>query len=508
MSGYKNSAPDRTEVTLLLAITLVACVLYFGNLGDIYLWQDEAHTANIATTVITTGLPRAYDGVNFFTQNPWPEYNAGYVWKYHPWLQFYASAASMAVFGKGAWQARLPFALFGVMSVLLTYLLVRNVTGNRSAAAFTGAIMSLHVPLILLSRQCRYYAAAVFFSLLAVYAYFMILKSKKGGYPLLILAALLLFHSNFAYLPALAAAVFVHAAIYERKKLIPLLLCAAGTAAVCVPFYYVFYNGGYHDAVTPASLMTKLHKFALTYVLQIVDYVLPAWLAVLALGMVFFKQKKDGGYFREKDGEWSLLAMAFLFAFFVVLVVSLASFSFFFRYIAPAIPFLCVAAGFALAWVFNYSKPAALACLALLAVQLNIFNYFYELTHEYKGPIKGISRYLNEHAKKSDIVVMGYGDQGVKFHTGLQVLLGEGNVIDVEKIKRADWVIPRKHTLYYRDAEAKKIMMKYLNLSDFEPIVLDYPDTMFENRETPYNHMFFTDKNEQGVIIFKRKSKK
>ncbi len=53
----------------LAFVVLAAVVLLFANLGDIYLWQDEAETALLARNVMTHGYPNAWDGKNLITQN-------------------------------------------------------------------------------------------------------------------------------------------------------------------------------------------------------------------------------------------------------------------------------------------------------------------------------------------------------------------------------------------------------------------------------------------------------
>ena len=49
---------DRVKDLALLAVALVAAsVLLLANLGNQYLWQDEAETALVAKTVLSHGIP-------------------------------------------------------------------------------------------------------------------------------------------------------------------------------------------------------------------------------------------------------------------------------------------------------------------------------------------------------------------------------------------------------------------------------------------------------------------
>ena len=98
----------------LVALTVAAGLLLLPNLGEQYLWQDEAQTALLGRSVLLYGLPRATDGHNFFLQNTnHIECTENLTYRWQPWLPFYLVAATFAVLGESALTARLPFALFG-----------------------------------------------------------------------------------------------------------------------------------------------------------------------------------------------------------------------------------------------------------------------------------------------------------------------------------------------------------------------------------------------------------
>ena len=102
------------ERIFLGCIIVLACFLLLANLGNHYLWQDEAQTAVIARTVMARGMPYGTDGVNYFSQELGAEYGRNYIWKWHTWLPFYLLAGFFKVFGESNFTARLPFALFGI----------------------------------------------------------------------------------------------------------------------------------------------------------------------------------------------------------------------------------------------------------------------------------------------------------------------------------------------------------------------------------------------------------
>ena len=130
-------------------------------------------------------------------------------------------------------------------------------------------------------------------------------------------------------------------------------------------------------------------------------------------------------------------------------------------------------------------------------------KYLYEITHDFNGPIGGIVKYLKVHAKSGDIVAMTYGDLPVKFYTDLFVVGGLTGQ-DLSPAKNAKWIIIRKRV----HCDVDMAVRKYINMnvpgSKYQPIRLDSPDTPFENREDPQEHLYKTVTNEDRVIIFER----
>jgi len=43
-----------------------------------------------------------------------------------------------------------------------------------------------------------------------------------------------------------------------------------------------------------------------------------------------------------------------------------------------------------------------------------------------------------------------------------------------------------------------------LDLTKYKKIILDYPDTRYQNREDPKLHLYATAENEDRVVIYKR----
>ncbi len=186
-----------------------------------------------------------------------------------------------------------------------------------------------------------------------------------------------------------------------------------------------------------------------------------------------------------------------------LVILSLTAPAPFFRYLTPLIPLLTMITGFFLAWTLRIHLLVGAGILAVM-VYLGPLNHFlYEITHDFNGPVEGIVRYLNEHARKDDTVAITYGDMPVKFYTGLRTvggLTGE----DLTPVLGADWVIIRNNIISSKDQNVREFLVRNLNRKHYKKIVLEYSDTPFENRESPVHHLYRTGTGYPPVIVYKK----
>ena len=187
----------------LLVVLSVVGWLLFANLGNVYLWQDEAETALVAKNLLEYGYPMAYDGKNLITQNAGLDSNAEHVWIWSPWLQFYVTAASFKLFGIGTLSARLPFALIGLVTVAFFYFAARELLRKERDARIATVILGTSIPFLLHARQARWYVLAVITSIWVLHAYTRMRERKRSSAVQIVGSSLLLFHSS--YLTFLAA---------------------------------------------------------------------------------------------------------------------------------------------------------------------------------------------------------------------------------------------------------------------------------------------------------------
>jgi 4-amino-4-deoxy-L-arabinose transferase-like glycosyltransferase len=492
---------DRTAERLVVAGLLVAAsVLLLANLGNIYLWSDEAQTGLVAKTVLQYGVPKGTDGTNLFSQEGGAELGRNQVWRWHAWLPFYVLAGFYAVFGVSTFTARLPFALFGIATILLTYYLGRAMWGSRRAGALAASVLIASVPFILLSRQCRYYAPSAFFSLAALYAYHQMVNRRRGAGAFLV-SAFLLFHTFYIYLAALLATVIVHAAIFHRERLKQIALLSAAVAVVNIP-WVVFFASAARGVHGEGSALQRLVVLAGFSGPQLAKHVFPPWLLLPPAIALAVDRLRHKPFERPSRGTTESLALLVFFAVATVLTALPAAPELYLRYFTPTIPVFALIAAKALERSMRLNWSIAVLALVILALQWRMPDYLYEITHDYDGPNEGIVLYLRDNAKADDLVVTDHDPLPIAFYTNLRVIGGVTGD-DVSQTKNADWIVIRGHVTPGEFPFAR-YLRRTTDWENYEEILLPYPDITYENREAPDEHLFRTAEGEPPVVIYRR----
>jgi 4-amino-4-deoxy-L-arabinose transferase-like glycosyltransferase len=495
---------DRKEWVFLFVIMCGSACLLLANLGNQYLWQDEAENALVSKTILTEGVPRGYDGKNFFSQEGGANYGRNYIWRWHTWLPFYVLAGFYKVFGVSTFVSRLPFALFGFGTVFLTYFFARQLWPGTRVPVIAAALLAISVPFLLLCRQCRYYSMAMFFPVLALYAYVALVHGKRYSAVMLFVASTLLFHTQHFYISVLLATLLLHAIIFHRDRLKILLVVVTVTGLVNAP-WFVWLVGMNSSQIFVWRLLNLpvLVTCVRIFSADVVRYVFPLWLLAVVLIVQFVRRIRTGRFLSQDPRFWEKLSLPVFFAIFNVIAIVLLAPLIFFRYVVPSIPLLIILIAVIIDAAADAHWLIAVATAALLVATGQLKDYFYEITHDYDGPEEGIVRYLNEHGSPEDIVAITYGDMSLKFYTGMRVVGGFTGE-NLEPAQNARWVIIRKHVLYDKDAKVREYLLKNIEWDRYRKIVINYPDIPWENRESPSEHLFRTCTDEDKVVIHER----
>jgi hypothetical protein len=536
------------HIVLPLLIAVAASCWLLPSLGNGMLWQDEAQTALLARTTLRYGVPIAFDGGNSLSQESGDDYGPHGLWKWHMWLPFYVLAGFFKLFGESTAVARLPFALFGVATVVLTYFTALQLWRDTKTAVLACVLELACIPFELLVRQCRYYSPSMFFALLTFYAYLRIINGWRRGWILLGIAGVLLMNSHFIYLATAFGAIYLHAALWHRDRWRPLLKASILAGILCLPpvlwLATLSYKNYSHSVVTLQSLRFQTRTYCKLFLKQIVPY--PLLLIPMAAGVrilldrrfaerVFRRRLRLGetsdlireaassGNVEQSSSDsvqtakgpvdprfqfhpWLALlepwALPILFA--VLTLATIAPFTPypFFRYLGPLIAPLLILVARSVIVAFRTQVVLGILATVCLAVWWPISSYVYELQHPFIGPIEGIVQLLNAQGKPGDVVVASYGDLPLKFYTRDRVYGGMAGD-DLSKAVGARWLILRIHRVSDRIQPVRDFIRQQIATNPhYHKITLDVPDTEFENREEPKEHSFATVKNMPRVEVF------
>lgn len=504
----ENINSRRLEFIFILILLSICSWLFLSNLGNQYLWQDEAQTALIGKTVLASGVPLGYDGKNFLSQELGAEYGQNYIWKWHTWLQFYLVAAFFKIFGINTLAARLPFALFGIATVLLSYIFAKSLWKSKRAAAIAALLILSSVAFLVLSRQSRYYSVVTFFSLWGLYNFLNLLENKKYAAIMFVLSTVLLFHTHYLYCATLLFTILIYTLFFYRNKLRLVLSLLAIVTLINLPWLIWLATAKYTSRYTPILIFSAygnlFPRFLYSYLMHIKENVVAPLLLLIFLLVAIFNYLRTKTAFSKNYIMWKNMSLLLFFCIVTIITLSLFSPSPFFRYLTVLIPVILIIIAQIINSIINVNGTIGI-CIVLLFFSRSFFCYLYEITHDYDGPIEGIVEYLKQNGKETDTVAITYGDMPVKFYTKMRVvggLTGE----DLTPAQTADWVIIRKHAISRDDYKVREYLRQNVPWHKYQRIVIDYPDIPFENREDLKKRHYKTVQNQDKVVIYQRVS--
>jgi 4-amino-4-deoxy-L-arabinose transferase-like glycosyltransferase len=150
----------------LLILGVVLGIPFFQYLGGLPLIDpDEGRYAEIPREMLQRGdlITPTLNYVKYFEKPP---------------LLYWINAASLKLFGQNEFAARFPSALCGLMTVLVTYIIARNLYGRR-AALFSALILGTSVGFVLQSRIILT-DMLLTFCLTAALGSFIVAASREG----------------------------------------------------------------------------------------------------------------------------------------------------------------------------------------------------------------------------------------------------------------------------------------------------------------------------------------
>ena len=151
-----------SNIILFFLLILGFYYRIYGLDNNYSFWTDENHVAIFVRAILERGQPALTNG-----------YSTGV----YQWLQYWISALSACIFGLNEFAIRLPSVFFGVLTILVIYLLGKEIFNRRVGLLSTFFITFMNIE-ILFSRQARPYQALQFFYLLGFYFIYRLTKEK------------------------------------------------------------------------------------------------------------------------------------------------------------------------------------------------------------------------------------------------------------------------------------------------------------------------------------------
>lgn len=436
---------------LFLALA-VAAALLFWKLGLHAFWSDEAITALYARSLQSHALPYAWDGRNLYCFADGGTLTADMYATTYPMLQFYVVLPFFELFGPTAAAGRLPFALLGLGTIALTWLLARRLFNSRLTAAFSALLLAGSVSFLLFSRQCRYYGLVMFFTVLVLLLYQRVSLDRKWWIAAFIVAGLFLFHSQFlifyGFMGGVALAFFI--AREDRKRFRAILICGALLLALTVPWMLIF-TRPYGIQQTPLSSASRFADSARLLVWFMRDINRNAFFPVLALPLLIWALWATTGKHRRNVRFLIIVILT------QIVLVSAAgvqptdiSEDADIRYIINLLPLMCILLGFTCARLYaaiihqahkdheesvtpltlvrlrvlrGFRRSCGMLPFALLLgtnlltlpstpfaagqpPRCHLYDYIYEITHPYKTSTELAIEQLDRLAKPDELALV------------------------------------------------------------------------------------------------------
>ncbi|MFH0962844.1 MAG: glycosyltransferase family 39 protein [Planctomycetota bacterium] len=445
-------------------VCVAAAVILFANLGVVVFWGDEAETAILARNALHSGLPRAWDGRNL-VESLGIGFNDRLVWNQQPWLSIYLAAGSFALFGEDTTAGRIPFALAGLLTVILTGVLVHKETRSRPQALLAMGLLTANVQFLLFARQCRYYALLPLGVVLLLLAWRKI--EEFPGAVLFGLAAAFLFHANYLAVVPTLGAFWIHALIWRREKpvLLDLALATVLCALLTIPWAFYAEIGSTVRQLPGLSAGEWLFRVK-TYASKVSRRIIP-FSFLLALFVP---------YVRGRLPERRLARLCVLILLAHVLFIPLAGPALVLRYAVGLFPLGAVLAASLFAALWRWRRPVAAAVAAVfvathlwnaldiaatnavkfavgatdtfenrwiredrprLFLRVEYLDYAREVLHGFpENPNLLLVQFVREHVKPGELVATGHDWLPLIFYTDARIMGAWETPADMVEIKR------------------------------------------------------------------------
>jgi Gpi18-like mannosyltransferase len=159
-----NLSPKKVKIILGIILAFAFITRTFDLSSPPTMYFDEVYHAFTAKVIMSVDRAKAWEWWNT------PPEGFAYEWT-HPPVAKLGMVLGMSIFGQNPFGWRIPGALLGVGSVLLVYLLAREIFGDEAIALLSAGAFSLDGLALVMSRIGMNDSYILFFALLSLYLF-------------------------------------------------------------------------------------------------------------------------------------------------------------------------------------------------------------------------------------------------------------------------------------------------------------------------------------------------
>ncbi len=513
--GYINA--KILPIYIILILLALFALLY--NLGDRYLWGDEAETALLGINITKYGVPKITDGKNFIMLNaPGYDYNEDLIWTWSPWLDEYIVAGSFLVFGKSTFSARLPFAVLGFLSFLSMLYIARRIYNKHETAIIAGLLLVTNIAFLLHVRQCRYYAVVMLAQLWLIYGYKLLISGRpKSGIALVVAALTAQFYCNYIFVFGNIVGLGICTILIRRKHrhlIVNMLTCFGIFVVLVIPWlaYAKFQNHAQSVGISNLgyNILFYISSLHFYFVALPVLLIKPATYAFERL-----RSPKTERKHTSRDIElllWLLIP--------IQLIVTGLMVGAYFRYILSLLP---VAILLASTILVNHIRVRSvryafigILCLSNLTavltaypiigsatIQMPFVRFIQEITSNYEDRTEDVVSYLRKNGNPNESIFVHDPEFPLIFYTDMRIIDARFKTTrTISKDDMPDWIFPESACGVFGGLliQLSGTLLKY-----YEPVRLTVHDSdRSGNRPDPHVHIPFTTEKFTEMVIYKR----
>ena len=524
----------------LFFLAVYSTLMIFPNLDNSALQVDEGGDTFISTTLLKSHFPRHSDGIN--SSMLFANVHDG-LFVYRPWVPYYIQSFSLSLFGQTTFAARLPFALIGVFAVIFLYRFALKFTDQQFVAFLAAFFLASSIPALIFFRTARYVGVPILLSILLLNFYIDIYKNRKWNPIGLIVISIIFFHTMYVEFAGIIAGVLIHFFIHI-KKVLPenrqRAVWAAGiTGVFCIP-WFIFISPVFPHVYQYLASMSMLidlswqgaFKRFLGFLFQINNYIFP----FIFLPLLFLRQ------IRPFTNQVSLLLLCII----TTLLTALAHAMPLLQYISAGFPLFFLLSAILLANIFS-KYPVTRSLLVALLITSNwihiglfsplkmalkdhpawfqkspylknvydtfireinfksvYFDYLYEISHDYKGPLDKIVTFFKTHGSPGDSCYIDNEGESLAYYTGMKIIHRD----DISALDTPDWIVLRgdyRHAVEENSSsQIAQNLREVLSKHPYSKIELNAPSIRVNNTYDIQIHLFRSPSSADKIVIYKR----